>query len=163
MKIKDFQKNLGKLVITLVGAFGAGLIGSLFTTSSIPNWYANLEKTVLTPPNWVFGPVWTTLYILMAIAAFLVWQSGENKTKVKEAMHLYWIQLTLNAVWSILFFGSHLLLTAFVEIIFLLTAIVMTTIWYYRVNKLAAYMMIPYILWVSFASILNFLTFWVNK
>lgn len=163
MKLKELKKDLGKLVITLLGAFAAGAIGSIFTFNAIPTWYANLEKTVITPPNWVFGPAWTTLYILMAIAAFLVWREGSKKEKVKEAMQLYWIQLGLNATWSILFFSAHLLLTAYVEVLFLLAVIIMTTVWYYRVNKVAAYLMIPYILWVSFASVLNLLTYLANK
>jgi tryptophan-rich sensory protein len=147
----------------LVASLGAGLVGSLFTFNAIPTWYATLERTVLTPPNWVFGPVWTILYILMAVAAFLVWREGAKKEKVKEALQLFGLQLALNALWSILFFGAHLILSAYVEILFLLTSIILTTIWFYRVNKTAAYLMIPYIIWVSFASILNLLTFLANR
>lgn len=163
MKFKELKNDLGKLVITLVASFGAALIGSLFTFKSIPTWYATLEKTALTPPNWVFGPAWTLLYFLMAIAAFLVWREGEKRVMVKEALLLFGVQLFLNAAWSIIFFGGHFLLAAFVEIIFLLTAIILTTIWFYRVSKPAAYLMIPYILWVTFASILNFLTYLANR
>lgn len=163
MKLKELKKDLGKLVIMLVVSLGAGFIGSLFTFQAIPTWYAGLERTSLTPPNWVFGPVWTTLYILMAIAAFLVWREEAKKEKVKEALQLFGLQLVLNILWSILFFGSHLILSAYVEILFLLASVILTTIWFYRVNKTAAYLLIPYILWVSFASILNLLTYLANK
>jgi len=152
--------NTWKLIITFVATFAAGAIGSLSTFSQIPTWYLTLNKTVLTPPNWVFGPVWTTLYILMAIAAFLVWKQSKNS---KLALTFSGIQLALNALWSILFFGNHFLLGAFIEILFLLASIIATTVLFFRVSRPAGWMMVPYIAWVSFASILNFAVYLANR
>lgn len=160
MKIPDW----GKAIIVTAGTFAAGALGSAFTFSEIPNWYATLNKTIISPPNWVFGPVWTLLYIMMAVAAFLVWrESGKDKKTVKEAMQLNATQLILNAMWSILFFGGHLLGVAYLEIIALLIVIILTTRYYFKVSKVAGYMMLPYITWVTFASFLNLFTWLANK
>jgi benzodiazapine receptor len=155
--------NWGKAIIVAAGTFGAGWLGNAFTFSEIPNWYATLNKTAITPPNWVFGPAWTLLYILMAIAAYLVWRETKEKQIVKEAMQLNATQLILNAMWSILFFGGHLLGIAYLEIIALLIVIILTTRWYFKVSKLAGYMMLPYIAWVTFASFLNLFTWLANS
>lgn len=157
--------NLGKFIITFGTTFLVAAVGSLATFAAIPGWYMTLNKTVLTPPNWVFGPVWTLLYILMALAAYLVWSSNRvsNLDIVKEARLLFVGQLVLNTLWSILFFGNHLLLTGFIEIIFLLITIILTTVWFFRISKPAGYLMTPYIAWVSFASILNFLVYLANR
>ena len=154
--------NAGKLTITLLASLAAGAIGSLFTFQSIPTWYATLHKTVITPPNWVFGPVWTTLYILMAVAAFLVWRENK-KDLTKEGLILFGEQLVLNAAWSIVFFGEHEVLFAFVVIVVLWLSILATIFWFFRVSKTAGWLMIPYILWVSFASMLNFAVYLANK
>lgn len=155
--------NWGKAIITFGATFAAGAIGSLFTFSQIPGWYATLNKTIISPPNWVFGPVWTLLYIMMALAAYLVWRENKNQKITQESLILFGGQLILNALWSILFFGNHLLLSAYVEIIFLLTTIILTTIWFFKVSKLAGYLMLPYIVWVSFASFLNLFTWLANR
>jgi tryptophan-rich sensory protein len=157
------MKNIWKLIISFVVTFAAASVGSLATFKAIPTWYASLNRTIISPPNWLFGPAWTILYILMAVAAFLVWREGLEKKNVKEGLQLFIAQLVLNALWSIIFFGYHLIFTAFIEIILLLILIILTTVWFYRVKKLAAYLMMPYIAWVSFASILNFATWLVNK
>ncbi|MEI6040418.1 MAG: TspO/MBR family protein [Candidatus Berkelbacteria bacterium] len=155
--------NWGKAIIIAAGTFGAGALGSAFTFSQIPGWYATLNKTVISPPNWVFGPVWTLLYIMMGVAAFLVWRETKEKQIVKEAMQLNATQLILNALWSILFFGGHLLGIAYLEIIALLVVIILTTRWYFKINKVAGYMMLPYIVWVAFASFLNLFTWLANR
>jgi tryptophan-rich sensory protein len=155
--------NAWKLVLSFLVTFAAAAIGSLFTFKSIPTWYATLHPTSLTPPNWVFGPVWTILYILMAIAAYLVWKNISKQKKVGQAMNLFYLQLVLNALWSILFFGQHLILAAFIEIILLWFAIILTIIWFSKVSRAAAWLMAPYILWVSFAGILNFMVYLANK
>lgn len=157
--------TIGKFMIIFGATFLAAAVGSLATFAAIPTWYGALNKTTLTPPNWVFGPVWTLLYILMAMAAYLVWASNHenNRNITKDAMLLFVGQLVLNALWSILFFGNHLLLTAFIEIIFLLITIIFTTVWFFRISKPAGYLMTPYIAWVSFASILNFLVYLANR
>ena len=127
----------------------AGAIGSIFSFSAIENWYAYLNKPFFNPPNWIFGPVWTTLYILMGISAYLVWK------KRKGIPFWFWIQLVLNALWSILFFGLQSPILAFVGVIFLWLSIFLTITSFYRIHKTAAYLLVPYLLWVTFASLLN--------
>ncbi len=157
MKINNFSK----LIIAIAISELAGIIGSVFTTPSIPTWYATLVKPALNPPNWVFGPVWTTLFALMGISAFLVWSSyaratdGQRKRAVKVALVLFGVQLVLNTLWSIIFFGLHSPFWAFIEIIILWLAILTTIIAFSRISKPAAWLLAPYILWVSFASYLN--------
>ena len=127
----------------------AGAIGSIFSFSAIENWYAYLNKPFFNPPNWIFGPVWTTLYILMGISVYLVWK------KRKGIPFWFWIQLVLNALWSILFFGLQSPILAFVGVIFLWLSIFLTITSFYRIHKTAAYLLVPYLLWVTFASLLN--------
>ena len=137
----------------------AGIIGSLFTAPSIPLWYANINKPSFNPPNWVFAPVWTTLYLLMGIALFLVWRKGLKEKDIKIAFAVFIFQLILNSLWSFLFFGLESPFAAFIEIIFLWIAILISIILFSRISKAAAILLIPYILWVGFASVLNF-AFW---
>jgi len=154
--------NFFKLAIAIVVAELAGAIGSVFTVSAIPNWYAGLVKPALNPPSWVFGPAWTTLYALMGIAAFLIWKSGWDKKEVKKALGVFGIQLVLNALWSIIFFGLHSPGWALVDIIALWFAIVWTMVVFYKISKPAAYLLVPYILWVSFVSYLNYSIWMLN-
>ena len=147
------MKKIWKLIISLILPFLASAIGSLFTSTSVSTWYVDLVKPSFNPPSWVFGPVWTILFLLMGISLYLVWvEKSKNK---KPAFVAFGIQLFLNALWSALFFGLQKPLVAFIEIIFLWTAILITIISFYRINKNAAYLLIPYILWVSFAAVLN--------
>jgi len=148
--------NFFKLVIAILVSQIAGLIGSVFTISAIPTWYAGLVKPALNPPSWVFGPAWTTLYFLMGIAAFLVWKKGFERKDVKMALGVFGVQLALNAIWSIIFFGLHNPFWAFIEIIILWLAILATIFAFYKISRPAAYLLLPYILWVSFAAVLNF-------
>ena len=152
MKLNNFLK----LVIAIVVSELAGVIGSVFTISSIPTWYSTLQKPSFSPPNWIFGPAWTTLYFFMGVAAFLVWRHGVERKEVKTALAIFGGQLALNTLWSIIFFGLHNPFWAFVEIIILWLAILLTIVSFYKVSKTAAYLLLPYILWVSFASVLNF-------
>jgi translocator protein len=152
--------NFSKLIITIGVSQFAGVIGSVFTVLAIPNWYSTLVKPALNPPSWVFGPVWTTLYALMGIAAWLVWKSGWERKEVKIALGLFSTQLFLNAIWSIIFFGLHGPGWALVDIAMLWLAIVWTMIVFYKISKPAAYLLVPYLLWVSFASYLNY-SIWV--
>ncbi|MFP3909612.1 MAG: TspO/MBR family protein [Archaeoglobaceae archaeon] len=140
----------------------AGFIGSIFTTPAIPVWYATLQKPFFTPPNWVFGPAWTTLYILMGIALFLVWNKGIQDRKVQVAMGVFGVQLVLNSLWSILFFGMQNPFYAFIEVIILWFAILATIILFYGIDKRASFLLVPYILWVSFASVLNYYVWILN-
>ena len=148
--------NILKLVIAIVISELAGVLGSLFTMPSIPTWYATLIKPALNPPSWVFGPVWTMLFILMGIAAFLVWKRGLNRKDVKIALIVFIGQLALNALWSIIFFGLHNPGIAFIEIIFLWLAILATIIVFSKISRPAAWLLLPYIIWVSFAAYLNY-------
>ena len=154
------MKNLYKLVITIIVSELAGVIGSFFTMPSISGWYANLTKSALTPPSWVFGPVWTTLYALMGIAAFLVWKKGWDRRDVKIALGIFVGQLVLNTLWSIIFFGLYSPGSAFIEIVFLWLAIFVTIILFAQISKLAAWLFVPYIIWVSFAMYLNY-SIWI--
>ncbi len=155
--------NIAKFIIAFGVTFAAAAAGSLATFSQIPTWYVNLNKTSLTPPNWVFGPVWTTLYILMAIAMYLVWTAKTKKPEAKQGSILFVEQLFFNAAWSIVFFGFHQILFAFVIIIVLWLTILANIIWFFKVSKSAGYLMLPYIAWVSFASILNFAVYLANR
>lgn len=154
--------NFLKLILCIALAQAAGLIGTIFTMPAIGTWYATLARPELAPPNWIFAPVWTTLYLLMGIAAFLVWQKGLDRKEVKVALAIFGVQLVLNTLWSIIFFGLQSPGWAFVEIVFLWTAIVATIIAFAKVSKPAAWLLAPYILWVSFAGYLNFMIFWLN-
>ena len=154
--------NPFKLITSLLVCQLAGLIGSLFTMSKIPNWYMTLNKPELAPPNWIFGPVWTTLFVLMGIALYMVWKQGTDKKDVKIALYIFGTQLILNVLWSIIFFGLENPGSAFVEIISLWISILLSIIYFYRINKTAGYLLIPYIAWVSFASYLNFMIWGLN-
>ncbi len=158
MKLNSFFK----LITTIIISELAGIIGSVFTTSSIAGWYSTLSKPAFNPPSFIFGPVWTTLYLLMGIAAFLVWKKGLDRKDVKIALGIFIGQLILNTLWSIIFFGLHSPDAAFIEIIFLWLAIVATIIAFAKISKSAAWLFAPYILWVSFAAFLNYSIWMLN-
>lgn len=130
----------------------AGLIGSLFTFSATPTWYVTLNKPEFSPPNWIFGPVWTILYILMGVSLYLVWTS---KKKSKFALKLFLAQLLLNTLWSIIFFGMRNPTLALVEVVILWVMILLTILEFRKISKCAAYLLFSYLAWVSFATILN--------
>jgi len=132
----------------------AGIIGSFFTFSQITDWYVTLEKPIFSPPNWVFGPVWNTLYLLMGIALFLVLVSKKSKDR-SLGIKVFYFQLILNALWSIVFFGMENIELALLVIIVLWGSIFMTIKIFYKVNKTAANLLLPYIIWVTIASLLN--------
>ncbi|MFC1989458.1 TspO/MBR family protein [Chloroflexota bacterium] len=152
-----------KLVISILASFAAGGIGSLFTFKVIPTWYAGLKKPPYTPPNWVFGPIWTALYILMGISVFLVWQKGLATDGVMLAFTLFWIQLAFNALWSVIFFGMKSKGGGVIIIIVLWLLILATIITSFRVSGWAGGLLIPYIVWVSIASYLNIGVWLLNK
>ncbi|MFA6554567.1 MAG: TspO/MBR family protein [Candidatus Paceibacterota bacterium] len=151
-----------KLIIAIVVSELAGIIGTVFTSPSVTGWYSTLIKPSFNPPSWVFGPVWTTLFVLMGIAAFLIWKKGLERRDVKIALSIFIGQLVLNTLWSIIFFGIHSPGGAFIEILFLWMAILATIISFYKISKAAAYLLIPYILWVSFAMFLNYTIWMIN-
>ena len=147
--------DIYKLIVSIVACQCAGLIGSVFTMKAIPTWYATLEKPVFTPPNWLFAPAWGTLYLLMGIAAFIIWRRGLENIQVKRALLIFLVQLILNALWSVVFFGFESPLYGFIVIAGLWIAILFTTLEFSRISTAAMVLLLPYILWVSFASALN--------
>lgn len=154
--------SLIALVISVMISLGAGAVGSLFTTPQIGGWYATLVKPALNPPAWVFGPVWTTLFVLMGVAAFLVWSKGVGRKEVRSALVLFVIQLVLNTLWSVIFFGMQSPQGALVDILFLWVAILATMAAFAKISKAAAWLLVPYIAWVSFAAYLNFSIYALN-
>src|SRR4030042_391785 len=144
-----------KLVICILSCFAAAGFGSIFTAKAIPDWYRGLKKPRYTPPNRVFGPVWTVLYILMAISVFLVWQKGLSAPGVTIAFTLFWIQLVFNALWSYVFFARRSIVGGIINIIILWLLILATIITSFPVSPIAGILLIPYILWVSIATYLN--------
>ena len=154
--------NTLKLIIAIVVSELAGIIGSVFTTPSIAGWYAGIVKPALNPPSWVFGPVWTTLFALMGISAFLIWKKGLDRRDVKIALGIFLGQLVLNTLWSIIFFGLHSPGGALIEIIFLWLAILATIIAFAKISRSAMWLLLPYILWVSFAGYLNYSIWMLN-
>src|SRR4030043_300591 len=152
-----------KLIVSILVSFAAGGIGSLFTFKAIPTWYAGLKKPPYTPPRWVFGPVWTTLYILMGISVFLVWQNGLGAKGALLTFTLFWAQLAFNAFWSIIFFGMKSKGGGVIIIIVLWLLILATMIASFQVSVWAGVLFIPYIMWVSIASYLNIGVWLMNK
>lgn len=149
------MRDIQKLIISVVGCELVGILSTPFTLAAIPTWYAGLQKPFFSPPNWVFGPVWTILYCLMGISVFLIWRGGFKKKQIKRGLGYFFIQLFLNFLWSPLFFGLHSPLLGLFDIMALLFFLVLTIISFYRLSKAAAYLLIPYLLWVSFATLLN--------
>jgi len=157
------MKKAARAIIAVVICELAGFIGSLFTMPSIPGWYAGLTKPSFNPPGWIFGPVWTTLYALMGIAAWLVYERGLKGVNVKRALSIFTAQLIVNVLWSIMFFGAHHILGAFVLIVALWILIAATIQLFGKISKPAAILLVPYILWVSFAAVLNASLYVLNR
>lgn len=156
MRIKD----AGMLALALLAPQAAGALGSFFTASAIPEWYATLVRPELAPPNWVFAPVWTTLFLLMGLALFLVWQKRSPMEGIRIATLLFFAQLCLNVLWSVLFFGMQNPGLALAEIGILWLSILATILVFFKVSRTAALLLVPYLLWVTFAAYLNY-QFWM--
>ena len=153
-----------KIAIALIVCLLVGYSASVVTRPSVESWYPTLVKPVFNPPNWIFMPMWTLLYILMAVAAGLVWDKiKEQNEEVKKALAFFLIQLTLNAIWSYLFFGLKNPMLALIEIALLWLMIYETYLKFIKINKIAAYLLVPYLLWVAFAGILNASIWWLNR
>lgn len=154
------QINWKHLLISIFLCQIIGALGSAFTSPAIPTWYATLVKPSFLPPSWAFPVVWTLLYLLMGIALYLVWEKGLEKADVKKAMGVFGIQLFLNFMWSVLFFGLRSPLYGLVDIV-VLWIMILVNIWmFYRVSKRAGLLLVPYFLWVSLAALLNY-SIWV--
>jgi translocator protein len=160
---KNTKRYILKLVVSIVACLAAGAIGSIFTRSAIPTWYATLQKPVFSPPNWLFAPVWTLLYILMGIAAFLVWRKGLENRQVRIALIFFLIQLVLNASWSVVFFGLESPLYGLIVISILWVAILVTVTKFFKISRAASVLMWPYLLWVTFAAVLNASIWLLNR
>jgi len=149
------SRLLGLLVLCIAIPLIIGIIGSVFTMPEVGNWYAGLQKPSFNPPAWIFGPVWTLLYILMGISLWLVIKDGMGSRPVQQAVALFAVQLGLNLAWSIIFFGMHLIALAFIEILILFVFIVATALTFKKINPTAGWLFIPYICWTAFASVLT--------
>lgn len=150
-----------KILVCVLLCAGLGFASGFSTANEINGWYSQIQKPSWNPPNWIFGPVWTSLYILMGIAAGIVWNSKDDE-KVR-ALLLFILQFMFNLAWSYIFFARHEIGMAFAEIIIMLLLIILTTISFFRVKKIAGYLMVPYILWVSFATCLNGAIWMLNR
>jgi translocator protein len=144
----------GLLIIFIIACNLIGALGAIWTSSD-SSWYRDINKPSFNPPSWIFGPVWTLLFTLMGISLYLVWTSSSSNIKLM-ALTLFIIQFFFNIAWSYLFFGLNKPSWSFIEILFLLGFIFLTAFYFFKVNKTAGYLLIPYFLWVSFASLLNY-------
>ncbi len=158
MKVK---KVIACIVCLFIPLLIGGISGGL-TASAIPTWYSTLSKPSFNPPNYLFGPVWTLLYILMGISLYLVWNSPQSALR-KKALIIFAVQLAANFLWSILFFSMHLLFVSIIDILFMWALILSMIITFSKIKKVAGWMNIPYLLWVSFASVLNISFWWLNR
>jgi benzodiazapine receptor len=156
------MKNWLKLAISIIFVQLVGILGSVFTSSSISDWYPSLIKPSFNPPSWLFGPVWTILYIMIGVSLFLVWTTKANDKVKKKAYQIFGVQLVLNGLWSIAFFGLHQPALAFLVIALLWISIILNIIAFYKIKKSAGCLLLPYFLWVSFASVLNFAIWMLN-
>ena len=156
------KMNIKKLVISITACELAGVAGSIFTMPAIEGWYKTLQKPSFTPPNWLFGPVWIVLFLLMGIAAYLVWDKGWDKIEVRASLYAFCIQLALNVFWSILFFGLESPFFGIVEIFILWGFILLTMLEFYKISKAAGLLLFPYIWWVGYAAVINFFIWRLN-
>ena len=152
------------LIVALLLPFVVVGIGVAATSSSLSDWYLTLKKPAWNPPGWLFGPVWTVLYLMMGLSSWLVWREGpRNPAGVKQALIWYAVQLGLNALWSVLFFGMRQIGVALVDIIALWITLLITIIKFWRIRPAAGWLMTPYLLWVTFATALNSAIWWLNR
>ena len=149
-----------KLPVSIFATLLVGAFGSFFTASSVTTWYTTLAKPSFNPPSWIFAPVWTILYVLMGISFWMIWKSHSSEKKL--AIGLFLIQFVLNAIWSPVFFGAHSIDWALALIVLLWAAIALTILVFKKISKSAAWILVPYILWVSFATVLNFAIWRLN-
>lgn len=156
------MQNYPKLFLSVVLCELAGLLATPFTIAAIPTWYVTLNKPFFSPPNWLFGPVWTMLYLLMGIALYLVWKQGWNKKQVRWAMTAFLLQLFFNFTWSLAFFGLRSPLAGLINIVLLIGLILWTMKEFKPLSKTAFYLLVPYLVWASFATLLNAAIWWGN-
>ena len=158
------KNSLPKLIGSVLLCEAAGGVGTIFSRNSLREWYPDLEKPSFNPPDWLFGPVWTLLYALMGLSLYLLNRSGtDDSSAVTNARFLFGVQLVLNVLWSYVFFGRRSVGWALVEIEFLWAAIVATALAFSRVSKIAALLLVPYLLWTGFATLLNYEIWRLNR
>ena len=157
------MQKIIKIVLVVLVCVSIGYLSGMVTRDSITTWYPTLVKPIFNPPNWIFAPVWTLLYIMMGIAAGLVWTSNADEKTIQKALGFFAIQFGLNALWSYLFFGMHNPLLAMIEIVLLWLMIFETYNQFKKIDKVSGILLIPYLAWVSFATILNASIWWLNK
>lgn len=162
MTKKSTIPNILAFLICMAIPLSIGFLGSMFTMESVRTWYAAINKPALNPPNWIFAPVWTTLYVLMGIASFRVWQKRKTVEGFYWAVIIYIIQLAFNLMWSFIFFELHQVGFALIEIVLLLLLIIINAFIFYRFDKLSGWLFLPYFLWVSFATYLTYSIFILN-
>jgi len=150
-------------VINLLIPLFFGVLGGMITINAVKTWYPGIQKPSFNPPNWLFGPVWSTLFIIIGISAYLVWVKRDQIIHFPRTVAVYFIQLILNLAWSFLFFYNHLIGAALIEIIALLVVILINGIMFYKIDKTAGLLFIPYFLWVSFATFLTYNIFILNQ
>lgn len=155
-------ENVIKLILSLALPFIVGAIGSMFTVSSIASWYDFLNKPWFTPPGWVFGPAWSLLYILIGISFYLIWKRGIKTAQAKIAVGIFSLQIFFNGLWSILFFGLQSPILGLINILVLWLLILINIIQFYKLDKRAGLLLIPYICWVTFATLLNYFVWILN-
>jgi len=154
--------NYKRFIISLILPQLAWVIGSFFTISAIPVWYAVLNKPDFNPPNNLFAPMWLTLYLLMGVSAYLIWQKSDTDASAKEALLIFYLHLIFNALWSVIFFGLRQIGVALVDITIVWLFVLLLIMIFYRINRFAAFLLLPYLLWVSFAGILNYYIWILN-
>ena len=157
------MNKISRIAIVVIICLAVGYLSGMVTRASITTWYPTLVKPSFNPPNWIFAPVWTSLYVMMGVAAGFIWnQITTQKAAVTKALQFFTIQLVLNALWSYLFFGLHNLMLATIEVVLLWLMIFETYSQFAKINKTASYLMLPYLAWVSFASVLTASIWWLN-
>ena len=157
-RLREVPMLIGSILIPLV----IGYIGAIVTLPQISTWYSTLSKPWWSPPNWLFGPIWTTLYLLMGVALFLVWREGLHRRDVRFAILIFGVQLAINLLWSVLFFSFHALFGSFILVMLLWLAILANIIAFLIISKWAGLLLVPYIIWVSIASYLNYSVYLLN-
>ncbi|MDD3875969.1 MAG: tryptophan-rich sensory protein [Bacteroidales bacterium] len=155
------KSQIIKLMLSIILPLGIGAIAGMFTSEAVPDWYATLNRPSFNPPNWLFGPVWTTLYLIMGVSLFLIWNQKKS-TERKIAIGVFLLQLTLNFAWSFIFFYFNMIGLALIEIVLLWISIFMMLVLFYKIKPIAAYINIPYLLWVTFATVLNASYYFLN-
>lgn len=157
------MNNTTKLIVSIVLTVGIGSLGGIFTAVEIQGWFLHLNKPSWNPPNWLFAPVWTCLYVMMGISFYLIWKAKVDADTKTWAIIIFIAQFALNFLWSFIFFKQHQVGWAFIEIVVMWLAILCSIIAFSRINKTAAWLLVPYISWVSFAAMLNYAIWMLNR